>query len=70
MKSTMKRMKERTTPCPACGSKGFLESVLGGDRCSFCDGTEAGLDPFTSEVPAEGYRFPCCRRSGTGDNNV
>jgi hypothetical protein len=31
--------------CPTCGSKGFDVSVLGPDRCSFCDGTEGGNPP-------------------------
>lgn len=31
--------------CPTCRSKGFGPSVLGGDRCTFCDGTEGGNPP-------------------------
>lgn len=32
-------------PCKGCGSKGFDSSILGPDRCSFCDGTEGGVGP-------------------------
>lgn len=31
--------------CPTCKSKGFNLSVLGPDRCTFCDGTEGGNSP-------------------------
>lgn len=32
-------------PCKDCGSKGFDSSILGPDRCSFCDGTKGGVGP-------------------------
>lgn len=44
-------MRNKEDPCPTCGSKGFNESVLGKDRCSFCDGTEGGLDPLEGSTP-------------------
>lgn len=31
--------------CVTCGSKGFEPSILGEDRCTFCDGTEGGAGP-------------------------
>ena len=31
--------------CPTCKSIGFPKSVLGDDRCTFCDGTEGGHPP-------------------------
>lgn len=31
--------------CAGCGSKGFAPSILGPDRCTFCDGTEGGNPP-------------------------
>lgn len=31
--------------CWTCHSRGFDESILGPDRCSFCDGTEGGNEP-------------------------
>jgi hypothetical protein len=31
--------------CPTCNSKGFKVSILGPDRCTFCDGTEGGNPP-------------------------
>lgn len=37
--------------CPSCRSKGFLPSVLGADRCTFCDGTEGGNPPGSPENP-------------------
>jgi len=41
---------ETNVPCPTCGSVGFEPSVLGADRCSFCDGSEAGLCPYCTKV--------------------
>lgn len=35
----------QTRKCPTCGSAGFPESVLGANRCTFCDGTEGGNPP-------------------------
>lgn len=35
--------------CPCCKSVGFDVSVLGGDRCTFCDGTEGGNPPPWSD---------------------
>lgn len=40
----------RTTTCPTCKSSGFQESILGKDRCSFCDGTEGGQGPTLEDV--------------------
>lgn len=34
-----------SVPCKTCGGKGFPASVLGPDRCTFCDGTEGGNPP-------------------------
>lgn len=31
--------------CPTCRAVGFDPSILGPDRCSFCDGTEGGHPP-------------------------
>ena len=31
--------------CPSCNSSGFQVSILGPDRCTFCDGTEGGNPP-------------------------
>lgn len=42
---------ETRPTCKTCGGIGFGPSPLGPDRCAFCDGQEAGLDPFTAEVP-------------------
>lgn len=40
--------------CPTCGAKGFAQSVLGADRCEFCDGTEGGNPPEAPKYrPAE-----------------
>ena len=42
--------------CQTCKSKGFESSVLGTDRCSFCDGTEGGVivrDYGIRSVPCE-----------------
>jgi len=36
---------ESTKTCPTCKSKGFDLSILGPDRCTFCDGTEGGNPP-------------------------
>lgn len=39
------RVQNRTrapAKCKTCGSVGFVASVLGPDRCTFCDGTEGG----------------------------
>lgn len=36
--------------CPTCGSVGFEVSVLGLDRCTFCDGTEGGDPPTAEEI--------------------
>lgn len=36
--------------CPGCKSKGFAPSVLGPDRCTFCDGTEGGNPPTREEI--------------------
>lgn len=42
-------------PCPSCGAKGFDQSILGADRCTFCDGTEGGNPPRPAEDdPADG----------------
>jgi hypothetical protein len=41
--------QQQQLPCKGCGSKGFSPSVLGPDRCTFCDGTEAGLCPHCGE---------------------
>jgi hypothetical protein len=45
-----------TTPpfkCPTCKSVGFEPSIFGQDRCTFCDGTEGGLNPITQEPENE-----------------
>ena len=42
-----------------CSSSGFEPSVLGPDRCTFCDGTEGGLDPHTADVPLAAGCKPC-----------
>ena len=34
-----------STKCPTCKSIGFEPSILGPDRCTFCDGTEGGNPP-------------------------
>lgn len=39
--------------CPGCGSKGFAKSILGPDRCEYCDGTFGGNPPDPSEVVGE-----------------
>lgn len=41
--------------CPGCNSRGFAPSVLGDDRCTFCDGTEGGNPPTPEEI-AEAQR--------------
>lgn len=41
-------------PCSTCKSFGFKGSILGPDRCEFCDGTEGGQGPLQvsdSEIP-------------------
>ena len=36
--------------CPTCGSTGFEVSILGPDRCTFCDGTEGGSPPTKNDI--------------------
>jgi len=36
--------------CQTCRSEGFEVSVLGEDRCTFCDGTFGGNPPDEEEV--------------------
>lgn len=36
--------------CTTCKSMGFEVSVLGKDRCTFCDGTEGGNPPTQEEI--------------------
>lgn len=52
--------------CPTCKSEGFLPSVLGPDRCSFCDGTEGGNPPETNpndvQLPASQQEYDMERR--------
>lgn len=31
--------------CSGCGSEGFPKSILGSNRCTFCDGAEGGNPP-------------------------
>lgn len=38
-------IKAKHAPCKTCKSVGFDKSVLGDDRCTFCDGTEGGNPP-------------------------
>ena len=40
----------KSIPCPTCGSTGFDTSVLGSERCSFCDGTEGGNAPTEKDI--------------------
>jgi len=51
--------KRASLPCSSCSSSGFEPSVLGPDRCTFCDGTEGGLDPHTADVPLAAGCKPC-----------
>jgi hypothetical protein len=43
----------RLTKCVTCGSHGFSPSILGPDRCEFCDGTVGGNPP--EEAGAEAF---------------
>ncbi len=54
--------------CPTCKSKGFTISVLGPDRCTFCDGTEGGLDPRTTEVPVDDAIYGIPEAIGTSED--
>jgi hypothetical protein len=36
--------------CPTCSSQGFDVSVLGPDRCTFCDGSEGGNPPTEEDI--------------------
>ena len=36
--------------CPTCKSVGFEVSVLGANRCTFCDGTFSGNPPTKQEI--------------------
>lgn len=46
-------LAERATPCPTCKSTGFDESLLGPDRCSFCDGSYSGVGPTVDDLAFE-----------------
>jgi len=35
--------------CPSCKAKGFAQSILGPNRCTFCDGAEGGNPPTEVE---------------------
>lgn len=35
--------------CKGCGAVGFGKSILGSNRCTFCDGTEGGNPPIQGE---------------------
>ena len=37
-------------PCPTCPAKGFDPSILGPDRCAFCDGSVGGHPPTLAEM--------------------
>jgi hypothetical protein len=45
-------VRDNVLVCETCGGIGFDESVLGPERCTFCDGTEGGNPPTEGEVVA------------------
>lgn len=47
---TAREKEEFTAPCPTCNSYGFPISVLGPNRCEFCDGTEGGSPPNLQDL--------------------
>lgn len=51
------KQPDGTPICPGCGASGFGPSVLGPDRCQFCDGTESGNPPAISPALVEAV-FP------------
>lgn len=43
------QVQQEVGECPSCKSKGFAKSVLGADRCEFCDGSFSGNPPTEIE---------------------
>ncbi len=39
------KLKQLRPGCPSCGAVGFAVSVMGADRCQFCDGSYCGNPP-------------------------
>lgn len=46
-----------SSECSHCKSRGFGPSLLGPNRCQFCDGTEAGVGPKSHEYVYAGFRY-------------
>lgn len=47
--------KRKPRVCPTCNSVGFDDSVLGDDRCEFCDGSVGGRTPSNAEITRGKY---------------
>jgi hypothetical protein len=45
-----KNLEDPRPKCPTCRSQGFEVSILGPDRCTFCDGTVGGNPPTEKDI--------------------
>ena len=63
----MSETEPRVAKCLTCNSIGFLPSVLGPDRCSFCDGTEGGNPPKGAGVLLDNASLEVARFGATDD---